>query len=290
MSRANLKEHVAFGGLDRELKKINDHQRLLHVVFDLSIPRFLPRQFVSMHVWRWSEDKQELTTFVDDVEHEGFPRRKDYLRASSTGMLEYKQEARVGGCPQTKITYTQRVDLGGAIPKWVQNRQGVGMLMYVRAKTPAQPHSLQLIFLCRYLSTMHERFDKSLAIDGANQERRLRMIEGHDGDYSARELEILEEGKKMLEVFEQQKSKELKLASLTTQAKMASKGGQSHAYGWSSAVVRASPAQVLAYTWDFTKRAGMYESHLEKMADEDHAHNKLTYALQFSQEQFPLLP
>jgi hypothetical protein len=277
MSRANLKEHVAFGGLDRELKKINDHQRLLHVVFDLSIPRFLPREFVSMHVWRWSEDKQELTTFVDDVEHEGFPRRKDYLRASSTGMLEYKQEARVGGCPQTKITYTQRVDLGGAIPKWVQNRQGVGMLMYVRAKTPAQPHSLQLIFLCRYLSTMRERFDKSLAIDGANQERLLRMIEGHDGDYSAREEEILEEGEKMLEVFAQQKSKELKMPSPATQAKMAFKDGESHAYGWSKATVRASPARVLAFVWDLERRATFYRDDLEKMLDEDGEHGKLFY-------------
>ena len=35
------------------------------------------------------------------------------------------------GQEQTKVTWTQQVDLGGAIPKWVQNRQGVGQLMYV---------------------------------------------------------------------------------------------------------------------------------------------------------------
>jgi hypothetical protein len=46
-------------------------------------------------------------------------------------MCTYKQEAEVGEIPQTKVTYTVQVDLGGVIPKWVQNRQGVGQLMYV---------------------------------------------------------------------------------------------------------------------------------------------------------------
>jgi hypothetical protein len=103
------------------------------------------------------------------------------------------------------------------------------------------------------------------------------MIQNHAGDYSERELEIVEEGRKMLGVFEQQKSKELKMTSPTTQAKMAFKDGQSHAYGWSSAVVRASPAQVLAYIWDTNKRAGVYADTLEQTLDEDGEHNKLVY-------------
>ena len=133
MSRENQKEHVAFGSLDRDLVRINDHQNIYHVVNDLSIPKFLPRQFVSMVVWKWDEDKQELTVVADSVEHTDFPERKEYLRASSTSICTYKQEADVGEIPQTKVTWTQQMDLGGAIPKWVQNRQGVGQLMYVRA-------------------------------------------------------------------------------------------------------------------------------------------------------------
>ena len=124
---------------------------------------------------------------------------------------------------------------------------------------------------------MRKRFDKSPAIDAASNLRLVDMIQNHDGDYSARELEILEEGKKMLEVFEQQKIKELKMASHSTKAKMAFKYGQSHAYGWSSAVVRASPAQVLAYVWDVKKRAGVYADDLEKVLDEDREHSKLMY-------------
>jgi hypothetical protein len=225
-SRENQKAHVAFGGLDRNLKKINDNQDIFHVVYDLSIPGFLPRQFVSRVVWEWAADETELTVVADSVEHTDFPKRKEYLRASSTVVVKYKQEAEVGEIPQTKVTWTQQVDLGGRIPKRAQNQQGVGQLMY--------------------LSTMRKRFDKSLAMDAASNLRVLTMIQNHDGNYSEREEEILEEGQKMLALFEQQKSKELKMSSPTTQAKMAFKDGQSHAYGWSSAVVRASPAQVRA--------------------------------------------
>jgi len=136
MSRENLKEHVAFGGLDRNLKKINHHQNIYHVVYDLSIPTFLPRQFVSRIVWKWDEDKKELTVALDTIEYNAFPKRKEYQRASTTTLVKYKQEADVGKIPQTKVTYTQQVDVGGNIPKWAQNRQGVGQLMYVIEPAP----------------------------------------------------------------------------------------------------------------------------------------------------------
>jgi hypothetical protein len=35
------------------------------------------------------------------------------------------------------VTYTVQVDLGGVIPKWVQNRQGVGQLRYVIEYAPS---------------------------------------------------------------------------------------------------------------------------------------------------------
>jgi hypothetical protein len=139
MSRENQKEHATFGGLDRELVKINNHQNISHIVYDLSIPRFLPRQFLSRVVWRWAADKKELRVVADCVEHTDFPVRKEYLRASSTAMFEYKREVEIGAIPQTKVTYTQQLDLGGMIPKRVQNRQGVGFLMYVPPPSPPPP-------------------------------------------------------------------------------------------------------------------------------------------------------
>jgi hypothetical protein len=131
MSRENQKEHFALGGLDRDLVKINDHHDVFHVVADLPIPRFLPRQLVFVGVWRWGADKKELTAVYDNFETGDFPVRKEYLRASATSMYAYKQEADEGGVAQTKVTWTQQMDLGGRIPKWVQNGLGVDFLMYV---------------------------------------------------------------------------------------------------------------------------------------------------------------
>ncbi|GMI27707.1 hypothetical protein TeGR_g14394, partial [Tetraparma gracilis] len=185
MSRESQKEHVEFGGLDRNLKKINDHQDIFHVVYDLSIPKFLPRQFVSMVVWKWDDDKQELTVVYDDVKHTKFPECKEYLRASVTSTCKYKQEADVGGIPQTKVTYTVQVDLGGRIPKWVQNRQGVGTLMY--------------------LSKMRERFDRSLELDGKKRGELVEMIRRHDRDaveYSEEEEEIVAGGLTWFKAFD----------------------------------------------------------------------------------------
>ena len=133
MSRENQKVHVAFGGLERDLVKVNDHQNIYHVAIDLAIPRFLPRQWVNKLIWKWDEGKQELMVAGEGVQHDGFPERKEYLRASGSALYKYKREAEVGEIPQTKVTWIQQVDLGGAIPKRVQNRQGVGQLMYVRA-------------------------------------------------------------------------------------------------------------------------------------------------------------
>ena len=111
---------------------------MYHVVFDLSIPTFLPRQFVQTIIWKWAADKKELTVVADSIQNDAFPERKEYLRASSTVLCKYKKEAEVGETPQTKVTWTQQVDLGGVIPKWVQNRQGVGQLMYV-IEPPTSP-------------------------------------------------------------------------------------------------------------------------------------------------------
>jgi hypothetical protein len=94
-----------------------------------------------MIIWKWAADKRELTVVAENVEHATFPERKEYLRASGTVVVKYKQETVVGGCPQTKVTWTQQLDAGGAIPKSAQNRQGVGQLMYVIERAPYFTHA-----------------------------------------------------------------------------------------------------------------------------------------------------
>ncbi|GMI23740.1 hypothetical protein TeGR_g15203 [Tetraparma gracilis] len=257
MSRESMKGHVAFGGLDRNLKKINDHQDIFHVVYNLSIPTFLPRQFVSRIVWKWAADKKELTVVYDDVKHTEFPARKEYLRASVTSTCKYKQEADVGGIPQTKVTYTVQVDLGGAIPKWVQNQQGVGSLMY--------------------LSAMRKRFDQSPAVEAASNLRLVTMIQNHDEPYTDAEDELLRKGVGRFRMFEKQKAKELKMDSASTKAKIAFEKGDGHAWGYAKATVRARPTQVLASVLDFMKRSDVKADHAAKAMKVVNGHNREMY-------------
>ncbi|GMI38047.1 hypothetical protein TeGR_g2496 [Tetraparma gracilis] len=245
---------------EETLTWINSHHGVFRFILGLGAPGFDAREWILEHVWR-KEGEDALATYYEHIPlHPHFHDSESTYAKGNSSEVIFRYERLpplAGGIPQTRLTYTQQVDLGGAIPKSVVNNKGPERLMVV--------------------SRARMQFDKSPVIDAASILRLVTMIQSHDGDYSEREEEIMEEGQKMLGVFEQQKSKKLEMATPTTQAKMAFKDGQSHAYGWSTAVVRASPAQVLAYTWDFTKRSSIYEDDLEKTVDEDGEHNKLTY-------------
>ncbi|GMI20434.1 hypothetical protein TeGR_g7621 [Tetraparma gracilis] len=117
---------------------------------------------------------------------------------------------------------TTQVDLGGVIPKWVVSRQGVSTLMY--------------------LSRMRERFDRSLELNGKKREELVKMIRRHGRDgveYSEEEEKIVAEGKTWFKAFDGLKSKDVAMRSPQTKGKVAYKKGDSRAWGWSTATVRA---------------------------------------------------
>jgi hypothetical protein len=248
-SRENMKRHIARGGLERDLVEVNDHQHVYHVVVDMSIPGFLPRQFVSRVVWKWGEDKTELKVALDHVHHDGFAERKEYLRACTTTLVKYTQEAKLRGINQTKVTWTQQVDLGGAIPKWVQNRQGVSNFMYAIEHASYFAHARHLPAPCdRYLSTMRKRFDRSLEIDAARNLRLVSGIQNHDEPYTEAEEEIVRVGMERLEMFRNGTTKVKKAKSLTPTVKneIAFKEGDPIVWGRSETLVRATKEEVNA--------------------------------------------
>ena len=51
-SRKMVDAHAKGGGLARELREVNAHSHLFHVVYDLKIPAFKPREFLLSRVWR----------------------------------------------------------------------------------------------------------------------------------------------------------------------------------------------------------------------------------------------
>ena len=253
MNREQVRDH---GSLERSLTNTNDHNSVYHVVYDLGVSGFQPREFLSSLAWRRQGDK--LAVVYNCVEHEDFPPSPSYVRGTNTTYFEYEKLQPVGNLPQTRVTFTTQVDLGGIIPKSVVNRGTVDQLMY--------------------LSAMRKRFDRSLEIDGGQRARNVAMITRHEQAYSEFENLILTGGEKHFTNFKEMKAKELKMVSPLTKAEIAFKSGDRHAWGRATATVRASPEEVLAYMWDVMKRCGRYEDDLEKAEDEQpNDHNTLSY-------------
>jgi len=126
------------------------------------------------------------------------------------------------------------------------------------------------------LNRMRKRFDKSLEVDGAVRARNVEMIKRHvDVEFSEEENRILEEGEKHFADFQEMKAKALEMASPLTTAKIAYKSGDRHAWGYATTNVRASPEEVLAWTFDVMKRCGQYTDDLEKSAELFNEHNLL---------------
>jgi len=243
--------------LARSFAKTNVHHGLFHLVFDLHIPGFLPREFLTEQVWRRQGEK--LAVAYESVEHDDFPLNPSYVRGTSTAYWEYEKLQPVGGLPQTRVTYTPQIDLGGLIPKSVVNSGAVGQLMY--------------------LSTMRKRFDKSLEVDGATRALNVEIIMGHVGvEYTAAEQSACIDGEYFFDLFSGLTAKALNMESPLTKAEIVFKKKDSHAWGRATTTVRARPEEVLAFTWDTMRRTEQKEDDVEKAVVEHVSdHNVLVY-------------
>ena len=89
---------------------------------------------------------------------------------------------------------------------------------------------------------MRKRFDRSLELDGKHREELVKMIRKHGQDgveYSEEEEKLVVEGKTWFKAFDGLKSKDEDMRSPQTKGKVAYKKGDSRAWGWSTATVRA---------------------------------------------------
>jgi hypothetical protein len=94
------------------------------------------------------------------------------------------------------------------------------------------------------VSQVRKKFDKSPAIDAASNLRLVTMIQNHEEQYTEAEEEVLRDGLARFSKLGALKSKELKMASASTKAKIAFETGDKHAWGYAKATVRASPTEV----------------------------------------------
>jgi len=199
---------------ERKLTRINEHHGVYRFVRDLHIPSLRPREWIMKSVWKWRDALTLEIAYEHNPDHELFPRSpkssSTLVRDGNTSTVHYLLEqlpnsSICGGLPQTRVTFTQTVNLGGVAPKWAVARQSVGQLMY--------------------LSTMRTRFDKSLEVDGATRALNVEMITEHADEYSAEETKSLEDGEQQFEVFNTMRAKALEMASPLTRAEIAFKRG-----------------------------------------------------------------
>ena len=181
-----------------------------------------------------------MITFVPHTCDE-FPVRPQFVRGSSTLVVRVEKLPPLEcGIPQTRVTYTQQMDVGGG---------------RVAAKLVNKFAAAQLSPLC----TMHATLDQSEKIDGDKRLEFEEMARAHEmaappataagvtrqhavgslSPYSSEELKVVEEGLALFEVFEGEKGKVVKLPSSLATAKVAYKKGERKAYGWASTIVRA---------------------------------------------------
>jgi len=258
MSREQMKRR---SNSERSLVKINEHQSVYRFVRNLHIPSLLPREWIMTSVWKWRDLRTLEIAYEHNPDHELFPKMSSkFMRDGNSSTVHYLLEEMPTsrGVPQTRVTFTQTVNLGGLVPKWAVTRQGGKQLMY--------------------LSTMRKQFDKSLEIDCATRAQNVGLIADHMEQYSEEENRILAEGENHFTDFQGMKVKSLKMASPLTTAKIAYKSGGRHAWGRATTTVRARPEEVLAFTWDAMRRSARRDEDLEKSVEERiNWHNTLVY-------------
>jgi hypothetical protein len=218
MSRRSLKAHAKSGGLERTLIKANGHSYVYKFARDYGARGFSPRDFVLRVVWKWiSTSTLVIVTesFEDDARH---PRRSGYVRGYTTVLTKLERIEAVGGTPQTRLTYTQQVDVGGAIPKSIVTKGSQRALIHV--------------------SKMRLQYDKSAEVDAASYDALVDMIQRHDESYTDEENKLLRDGQARIAFFDEQKCKKLRMASPSTVAKIAFEKNDSRAWGWSKTSVR----------------------------------------------------
>ena len=233
MSRKRMKEHHNFGGLEKSVVKLTNHSELYYLVVDLGGKTIAPREWLTKVVWKMVSEDTMMVGF-EDTKDNNFPpgAGKGYVRASSGCLWKYERLPEVLGIPQTRVTYTQQVDLKGFIPSFVMNSK--------------------LTETLKHLSNMRKKFDKSLEIDAG---RRAKVMQRTGPKEKSGRAEALAQFEAL---FKERPGSERPSRSFTTAGSMVKVEAVSDlAWGATRLDVRASIEEVAAFLWDFGSRANI---------------------------------
>jgi hypothetical protein len=245
------------------LDRTSSHHSIFHFIKDLNVVGFMPREWIFRSVWKWQDAKTLLTAYEHFPDQPGFEVNPKYLRGiSSMVFYKYEKLPPLGGMPQTRASFTQQVDLGGAIPRFVVDKAGVKQLMY--------------------LSTMRKRFDKSLEIDGVNRASIVEMINNHaDEEYTEEEESTVADGISAIQAFKANPKKRqtsMKHDAIAKHELLVEEKNKA-TWGLATTIVHASAEEVLAFQWHTKARNQFKSDTLEKTYFHETNHSRIEYVI-----------
>lgn len=171
-SSARLKE------LDRQLVEVNPHHYLWYVAVEISLPSqpalLNPREGAQRILWKWLNEKTLVVVHSPlETDNEHFPPVPGRVRMTGRTVSYYERLDPIGKTPQTLVTRTIQLDLGGNLGSIARN------------ETLLVTHQLG------QLDHMRRSFEKSHAIDRHFRECSTAAFK-KKSEYNAEELRIIE--------------------------------------------------------------------------------------------------
>ncbi|GMI43693.1 hypothetical protein TrCOL_g6405 [Triparma columacea] len=217
------------GITDYHVKNVNDHTLYYITTRNLGLPGFVPRDGRSKITWFKQEDGKVIIDVTDTDELQvDFPVKAGNILVKIHTVWVFEPLDPIGVVPQTSVTFTTKVDLGGVFFSSITNK--------------IAPQFLGV------LSDLRKKFDKSRDIDGFKLLQTVDIINNEIQDYTAEEEEVLKDGKKFyMDCKTSNKFKIVKSPDPKVKMKFVHLEGESQGIGICEAVVDASLAECVAY-------------------------------------------
>ena len=266
-SRANLRETGSKHYLERDFVKVNSHKYIYHAVSDIFRGFLTPREFLCEALLKRIAPKTFVTVYSPIDSYDGVCEeagRSRYVRGSASAVWKYEELPPIADIPQTKVTWTQKLDIGGSVPRWIVDKGVVNELMHI--------------------SRIRSHFDHIYEIDRGSRESTLQTLVGltdQQNQYEEAELKILADGAKWIQKFNADPEKvKIDMGNPTVTAELLARDFEedSKAWGSSEMSVRGQKFEVLAYLWNSDARCRWTDQDVErKVIETKNPHNRVTY-------------
>ncbi|GMI47646.1 hypothetical protein TrCOL_g5426 [Triparma columacea] len=224
-SRNEMKKAKMNGITTMKVVNVNPHTFYYITTRKLGIPGFVPRDGRSKVTWFKQHDGKAIIYFTDTEDlKEEFPVKTGNVTVKGHSVWVFEPLDPVGGVPQTSVTFTTKVDLGGVVFSSIVNKIAPSFLAQV--------------------SDLRKKFDRSRDIDAST---RIQIVRGI-GEIKAISTETFDT--KSLEVEGKQKV-EGAFPLADTWLKVEEKG---KGWGKTTVTVRAGLKEAAAYFWDFESK------------------------------------